>query len=71
MTHEDQLDDPSGDVALRAVVRHTQHVPLSLERTHGIARMLAAARGAIDAVTPPTLFDTEPDNLRVLLEESK
>jgi hypothetical protein len=43
---------------------------VSAERAHQMSRILNAARSTISAVTPPTLFDTEPDQLRVLLETS-
>lgn len=66
MTRE--IDDADLTAALRTMIEHTQGVALSAERARQLGRMSVAARAALDAVAPSTLFDTEPADLNVLLD---
>ena len=66
MTRE--TDDADLTAALQTTIERTQGVTLSAERARQLGRMSLAARAALDAVAPSTLFDTEPADLNALLE---
>ncbi|MFT5391930.1 MAG: hypothetical protein ACI8PT_002125 [Gammaproteobacteria bacterium] len=63
-------DEPTPGQTVETFVQLAHGTDVSPERAHQMSRILNAARSTIGAVTPPTLFDTEPDQLRVLLETS-
>lgn len=59
------------DAALKAQVEHVQRFAFSDARALELSKVLALANRSLSACAPATLFETEPADLRVLLESTR